>query len=198
MNLFNLHHFYLPYKLKLVLFLFSVAIFLYYRYKPKKNYRHIRNIEKSKRILFKMNEFDGDYREARIIAYLRKIDPYVFEELLLEALLAKGFEVVRNKRYSGDGGIDGKAHYNGQLYYIQAKRYQKYIALKHLDEFQKKVGKDKGLFIHTGKTGKETFQKYKHTNIEIISGQRLIDLVAKVPLCQQQEKVLEKEPLQSL
>lgn len=177
MNLLYYHPFFTPYKFKLAFILLSIIIFLYLRFKPRKNYRHIRNIEKSKRILLKMNEFEGDYKEARIISYLRKIDPYVFEELLLEALASKGFEVIRNKKYSGDGGIDGKAHFNGQLYYIQAKRYQKYIALKHLDEFQTKVGKDKGLFVHTGKTGKDTYQKYRYSNIDIISGQRLIKLL---------------------
>lgn len=124
-----------------------------------------------------MNEFEGEYKEARIIAYLRKIDPYVFEELLLEALLSKGFQITRNKRYSGDGGIDGKAVYKEQLYFIQAKRYKKYVSAQQLDKFEKVVGKEKGLFIHTGKTGQCTYEKYKHSNIDIVSGQRLIKLL---------------------
>ena len=53
--------FFLPYKLKVVLLLFSLAFFLYLFFKPKKNYRHVRNIEKSKKILFKMNEFEGEF-----------------------------------------------------------------------------------------------------------------------------------------
>ncbi|WP_192840691.1 restriction endonuclease, partial [Enterobacter hormaechei] len=40
--------------------------------------------------------------------YLRKIDPFVFEELLLEGFEAHGFRTIRNKRYTGDGGIDGQ------------------------------------------------------------------------------------------
>lgn len=176
------------YKLKLFLFLIGAAFLLYHHLKPRKNYRHIRNIEKSKKILFKMNEFEGEYKEARIIAYLRKIDPYVFEELLLEALLSKGFQIVRNKKYSGDGGIDGKAYYKEKLYYIQAKRYKKYVSAKHLENFKEMVGENKGLFVHTGKTGKETYQKYKHTNIEIISGQRLIDLLIQDVVLNQHEQ----------
>ncbi len=39
------------------------------------------------------------------IAYLRKIDPFVFEELLLEGFERRGFEVIRNRRYTGDGGL---------------------------------------------------------------------------------------------
>ena len=178
----------MPYKIKLLLFFLAAVFFLYYHFKPKKNYRHIRNIEKSKKILFKMNEFDGDYKEARIISYLRKIDPYVFEELLLEALLSKSFQIVRNKRYSGDGGMDGKAYYKEQLYYIQAKRYKKYVSLQHLEKFKKLVGNKKGLFIHTGKTGKETYEKYKKTNIEIISGQRLINLLIQEVVLSHQER----------
>jgi restriction system protein len=164
----------------IIILLLVVAFSLLYffpKVSRKSKKKHIRNINKSKQVLFKMNQFEGVYKEAQMIAYLRKIDPYVFEELLLEALFKKGFEITRNKRYSGDGGIDGKAHFNGQLYYIQAKRYQKYIALKHLDDFQTKVGKDKGLFVHTGKTGKDTYDKFRHSNVEIISGKRLIGLL---------------------
>ncbi|MGS6531656.1 restriction endonuclease, partial [Enterobacter hormaechei] len=45
---------------------------------------------------------------AQIINYLRKIDAFVFEELLLEGFEAHGFRTMRIKRYSGDGGIDGQ------------------------------------------------------------------------------------------
>ncbi len=34
------------------------------------------------------------------INYLRKIDPFVFEELLLEGFEAHGFRTIRNKRYT--------------------------------------------------------------------------------------------------
>ena len=42
------------------------------------------------------------------IAYLRKIDPFTFEELLLEGFESHGFRTIRNKRHTGDGGIDGR------------------------------------------------------------------------------------------
>lgn len=38
------------------------------------------------------------------VKYLRKINPYVFEELLLLAFERRGMRVIRNSRYSGDGG----------------------------------------------------------------------------------------------
>jgi restriction system protein len=128
-------------------------------------------------VLEKIATFEGSNREARILGYLRKINPYVFEELLLTSLEKQEFKIQRNKSYSGDGGVDGRATLNGRLYLIQAKRYKNYVSTKHLEEFQQKIGDGNGLFIHTGKTGKATFEKYRNTNLEIISGNRLIKLI---------------------
>ncbi|EPO2651139.1 restriction endonuclease, partial [Klebsiella pneumoniae] len=58
------------------------------------------------------------------IAYLRKIDPFTFEELLLEGFESHGFRTIRNKRYTGDGGIDGQVIIGKHRYLIQAKRYR--------------------------------------------------------------------------
>nr|WP_306670548.1 restriction endonuclease [Acidithiobacillus ferrooxidans] len=51
---------------------------------------------------------DAQETFARRIAYLRKIDPLVFEELVLDAFQKEGWLVQRSTRYSGDGGIDGR------------------------------------------------------------------------------------------
>ncbi|MGM8474744.1 restriction endonuclease, partial [Enterobacter hormaechei subsp. steigerwaltii] len=72
------------------------------------------------------------------INYLRKIDPFVFEELLLEGFEAHGFRTIRNKRYTGDGGIDGQVIIGKYRYLIQAKRYRGHIALQHVQEFDDK------------------------------------------------------------
>lgn len=56
---------------------------------------------------------------ASTIAYLRRIDPLVFEELVLSALARRGYAILRNERYSGDGGIDGRVWINGQCRLIQ-------------------------------------------------------------------------------
>jgi restriction system protein len=145
---------------------------------PRHNKRHKKYISTSAKVIEKINSFTGENKGERIFSYLRKINPYVFEELLLTSLKTKGFDIQRNKRYSGDGGIDGKAFLNGTLYLIQAKRYKHYVSKKHLEAFYNLVGNDKkGLFIHTGKTGKATFQKYRSSNITIISGNSLIKLI---------------------
>lgn len=120
--------------------------------------------------------------EGKIFSYLRKIDPFVFEELLLIAFSKKeGFEAIRNKKYTGDGGIDGKVLYNNKLYLIQAKRYKGNINNQHIKEFANVIKENNaagGYFIHTGKTSKYSFDVASgFGNIKIISGGDLIKLV---------------------
>ena len=111
--------------------------------------------------------------------YLRTINPFVFEEMILAAYEKQGHRVIRNKRYTGDGGIDGKVMLGGHLHLIQAKRYRGHISRKDLVEFTQLCESQRsyGLFIHTGKTGKETRQ-YAHSGpVTVISGEQLIRLM---------------------
>src|ERR1035437_10122313 len=79
---------------------------------------HKRYILTSKRILKKIRSFNGSAQEARILAYLRKINPYVFEELLLTVFEEQGYHIKRNPRYSNDGGIDGIIFLNNRKFLI--------------------------------------------------------------------------------
>lgn len=103
------------------------------------------------------------------IGILRKMNPYAFEELLLTCCQNQGWEIERNFRYSGDGGIDGRVLITGKLYLVQAKRYKNYINPKHIRDFHRVIEQDKaagGFFIHTGKTGemsKELLREYRIT-----------------------------------
>ncbi|WP_349949896.1 restriction endonuclease, partial [Escherichia coli] len=67
--------------------------------------RHKRKQQSARRVLERIKTLPGFPQK---INYLRKIDPFVFEELLLEGFEAHGFRTIRNKRYTGDGGIDGQ------------------------------------------------------------------------------------------
>lgn len=67
--------------------------------------------------------------------YLRKINPYVFEELLLLALERQGLTVVRNASYSGDSGTDGQVIIDDECWFIQAKRYSRAITPAHIRDF---------------------------------------------------------------
>lgn len=145
----------------------------------KKNPKHKKNIETSSEVLRKIRSFEGNYANARVFSYLRKISPYVFEELLITVFEENNFKAIRNKRYSGDGGIDGVVFKDGNKYLIQAKRYSGNIQKRHIKSFEKVIVKEKaegGFFIHTGRTGKKIpFEK--GDKIKILSGERLIRFI---------------------
>lgn len=88
------------------------------------------------------------------IEFLRSIHHFAFEELILCCFKRMGWKIIRNKRYTGDGGIDGIVWYKGEKYLIQAKRYSGPISYKDVQDFYRLtiLKKCKGFFIHTGKT----------------------------------------------
>ena len=136
---------------------------------------HTRRIKAARRVLKKLRTIDHPSGQ---FAYLRKVDPFVFEELILEAFNRGGLKIKRNRRYTGDGGIDGKVKINGRYVLIQAKRYSGYINNNHVTLFSK-LCKDKrqlGLFIHTGKTGKGSYHQ-QSGEVDIVSGSRMLDLI---------------------
>lgn len=144
----------------------------------KKPSKHSRKIKASHDLRKKYLALNADNRHARVMGYLKKIDPYVFEELVLTSLDNIGFNITRSRSYSGDGGIDGLAKFEGKTWLIQSKRYKDYINPDHVKNFVTVTSSKEcsGLFIHTGKTGRKS-----HTNksgkIKIISGNKLTRLV---------------------
>ncbi len=144
--------------------------------------RHRRYRKAAERLLEKLPILAGD---AQRFSYLRRVNPYVFEELLLLAMERQGLKVIRNASYSGDGGLDGQVFIEGQRWLIQAKRYSRVIDPAHVAAFsalliQHRCG---GLFIHTGRTGAKSKQheNSRHKNIypmHIISGKKLLALLA--------------------
>lgn len=129
--------------------------------------------------------------DRQIFTYLRKIDPFVMEELVLNALdKREDIEIKRNKKYTGDNGVDGRFYHIRQddkgekirkKYVVQVKRYKSYINLSHLKEFSEQIQRENayaGIFVHTGKTGKNSSSFVNEIeNMQIISGQKLIRLV---------------------
>ena len=135
---------------------------------------HKRRIRAARRVLAKI----ADWEAPRIFGYLRKIDPLAFEELTLEAFRRSGHRIKRGRRYSGDGGIDGHVWHEGAWAPIQCKRYGAHINPEHMREFSALVRRHRGgrgFFVHTGRTGPAS--RASADGIEIISGQRLIDLI---------------------
>ncbi|HHK8230822.1 TPA: restriction endonuclease [Serratia marcescens] len=140
--------------------------------------RHRRYQATAAQVLQRLPQLAGD---AQRLTYLRKINPYVFEELLLLACERQGHPVKRNSSYSGDGGLDGQVIIDGKQYFIQAKRYGRTITPSHIQDFGALLLKSQceGFFIHTGRTGHLSRTLLQnHTHVHLVSGQRLLDLLA--------------------
>lgn len=148
---------------------------------------HRRRVRRARRALHTIQTMQGTAVEARLFSYLRKIEPLVFEELVLCAIEQAGALVKRNLRYSGDGGIDGRAWIPGAGWCaIQAKRYGTYICPGHVKEFHmamKREGLEWGIFAHCGRSGPAVFGQL-NGHILLLSGQHLVDMVRspKLPI----------------
>lgn len=139
--------------------------------------RHRHYQRQARRVLARLPRLAGD---AQRLSYLRKVNPYVFEELLLTAFERRGLPIKRNRHYSGDGGLDGQVWIDGQRYLIQAKRYSQAINPAHVAAFGALVRRERcqGIFIHTGRTGqKSRFALRSMPDVDLISGMRLLDLL---------------------
>lgn len=133
-------------------------------------------MRRSKKLLNKLRTFNSP---QRIFAYLRKVDPFVFEELLLTCFEERGLFIKRNKRYTGDGGSDGQVYLAGRMMHIQAKRYASHIKREHVENFMQLVQSErtKGIFIHTGRTGKASRTAFDSAFVDRVSGEKLIALL---------------------
>ena len=167
-------------KSRLIQMLHTVGEYLWLHVMIRKKSHKTRRI-KAMRVwsLLKKPEFSA--QPGRLFAYIRTIDPFVFEELLLIAFKSRGLKVIHNKRYTGDGGIDGIVILpSQQRMAIQAKRYQNHINLQHVKDFAEVIKNHRcqgGLFIHCGKSGEAVYQNVPE-NMILISGSLLHRLLA--------------------
>lgn len=163
--------------------LLAVIIFLLWRFRRQSasEQRHRRYRATAERVYTRLRQLSGD---GQRMSYLRRINPYVFEELLLLAFERQGYAVQRNASYSGDGGLDGRVHINGECWLIQAKRYSRAITPAHVQDFDTLLTRmgQRGLFIHTGRTGQKSRAVSSGSQQRmIISGERLLALLAGKP-----------------
>jgi len=147
-----------------------------------RNFGHLYRIRQAKKILAKLKEISKQPNyEPRILGYLRKINPFVFEELVLSVIEDSNIRITRNKSYTGDGGIDGIFHLKQGKVLIQCKRYKGYIDNKHVKELTEKVSLDKhylGIFVHTGRTGEKSKTVANQAkNVVFVSGSTLVQFL---------------------
>jgi restriction system protein len=117
-------------------------------------------------------------RDSQRINYLRKINPHVFEELMLLVLVRQGFTVVRNVAYRRNGGNDSQVIIDGEYWLIQARRYFRTVSQSHVSEFDCLLFQRsrRGLFIHTGLINNDICNASKR--LHIINGQNLLAILS--------------------
>jgi len=158
--------------------IFIISIYFIYKFIKKEKKSHSWRKKSAKKFLEKIKNIE---HSGQLITYLRKIDAFVIEEMVLSILeTRKDINIVRNNKYTGDGGIDGKftlsVDNKNKQGFIQVKRYSSYINSKDVDKFNillEENNIDIGLFIHTGKSGKQTY-KFLGNRIKLISGDKLL------------------------
>ncbi len=141
--------------------------------------RHQRMETSASKVLAKIRSMVPMQNPGPVFAYLRKMNPYAFEEMILHELEHRKLKIRRNAAYSGDGGIDGTFFLDDQKWLVQAKRYAQYVKKEHVWAFDAvcKEHKAKGLFVHTGKTPKDLLELKRQCGVvRIISGEELMQL----------------------
>tara|TARA_R110002072_G_scaffold301723_1_gene482157 strand:- start:13422 stop:14021 length:600 start_codon:yes stop_codon:yes gene_type:complete len=165
--------------------LWAVATGFFICWLTAKPVRHAWRIRKADWVLKRIKELSSESGPAAQFGFLRSkaVDPFTFEEAILSALKNRKIKIKRNHRYTGDGGIDGTAWWNGKLILIQAKLYSGHITPKHVKEFDILCKKRRahGLFVHSGKTGPGSWKHINQT-LDIVSGGRLLKLLEGEPV----------------
>lgn len=146
---------------------------------------HRRRVDAARRALDTIRTFDGARRVPKAFAYLRKLDPFVFEEVVLTGLEDAGAIVIRSRRYTGDSGCDGRFWHPGmgtRLGMVQVKRYASSIDPVHVESFARLLADSDGapgLFVHSGRTGLDSYRALAGQALTLVSGDRLLDLLVE-------------------
>jgi len=168
--------------------LFSAALIWVLKPKKVKTYEKWR-IKASRLWLKRFRARALEFAPAQRLTFIRKTDPYLFEEILLSSFQERGYKIQRMP-FSHDGGKDGIVYLKDPNNFskdagviIQAKRYKNNIHRHHVIELIETVKRDEhctfGLFIHTGKTSSPIKSLIRsNKSIEMVSGTKaLLDLL---------------------
>lgn len=128
-----------------------------------------------------------------LLDLVRKMDPYAFEQLVVDLLVAMGYggsraEAAQVTQRSGDEGIDGvikEDRLGLETIYLQAKRWQNAVGRKELQAFVGALhgqGASKGVFITSGEfanTASEYVEKIsqKGQKVVLIDGNKMAALM---------------------
>jgi restriction system protein len=139
---------------------------------------------------------DGAYQvlhaalKKEILDLVKKMDPFQFEQLVLDLLLAMGYggsreEAAQVTKASGDEGIDGVINEDRlglDVIYLQAKRWEQTVGRKEIQSFVGALAGQqahKGVFITTSDFADTAtaYAKKVSQKVILIDGDRLADLM---------------------
>ncbi len=157
----------------------------------KKDDTIISEDETPEEILDKEYKIISSKLEMELLDELLSLDPFRFEEVIVDVIVAMGYGGSRNEaisqvtRKTGDGGIDGIINDDRlglEKIYLQAKRYKGSVGRPEVQSFVGAlVGKHatKGIVITTGQFSKEAeeYVKTVREQIILIDGIRLVSLM---------------------
>jgi restriction system protein len=127
-----------------------------------------------------------------ILELVKKMDPFRFEQLVLDLLVAMGYggsreEAAQVTKASGDEGIDGIINEDRlglDVIYLQAKRWQQTVGRKEIQSFVGALAGQqahKGVFITTSDFADTAiaYAKKVSQKVILIDGDKLADLMVK-------------------
>jgi len=127
---------------------------------------------------------------SELLAQRAKMDPYDFEQLVIDLLFAMGYggsreEAAKVTKKSSDEGIDGVINEDRlglDVIYVQAKRWQGNVGRKEIQSFVGALAgqqANKGVFITTSDFVQNAHDYAKSVNqkVILINGARLADLM---------------------
>jgi restriction system protein len=127
-----------------------------------------------------------------ILDLVKKMDPFRFEHLVVDLLVAMGYggsreEAAQVTKASGDEGIDGIINEDRlglDVIYLQAKRWQQTVGRKEIQSFVGALAGQqahKGVFITTSDFADTaiTYAKKVSQKVILIDGNKLADLMIK-------------------
>lgn len=128
--------------------------------------------------------------KSELLAQLHSADPYFFEQIVIDVLVAMGYggsrsEAAKVTRKSNDGGIDGIINEDRlglDVIYVQAKRYQANVGRNDVQNFVGALAGNqahKGIFITTSDyiDSAVEYAKTVPQKVILVNGSRLADLM---------------------
>lgn len=147
-------------------------------------------------------EIEYPKHRKELMLKLRNLPPEGFERICKRLLLEYGFQKVIVTGKSGDGGIDGygfleiNPFVNFKIIF-QCKRYQGYVSTSQVRDFRGAMdgrGSVKGIILTTGgftiDAKKEAIREGAQS-IELIDGEKLIEIFEKLELGLKPKKIYE-------